>query len=244
MPLAASKERKSSLGSKAEHGTSVLIAFEKIRELIVRGQLSPGTWIVEGDLAERLNMSRTPVRSALHLLQREGYVLERKISNKSRMMVAPLTKEDASELYSIVGRVEGFAGRQLGRLPKARRATVAQTLRGLNSQLAKIAKNRNLAGNIFDVDRKFHQTIVNMGAGPRLLRLHQAIEPQTERYWRLYASSIIDNLHVSIAEHEEIIDAILAGDEDMIERALQKNWENGYSRLEKVIDMFGERGSW
>ena len=62
---------------KAEHGTSLLTAFREIRELIVHGRLAPGTWILEADLAERLNMSRTPVRGAIHWLQREGYVLER-----------------------------------------------------------------------------------------------------------------------------------------------------------------------
>ena len=244
MPVALSEEPKRPIRSKAEHGTSVAIAFEKIRELVVHGRLSPGTWVVEGDLADRLNMSRTPVRSALNLLQREGYIHERKISNKSRMIVAPLTKEDANELYSIVGRVEGLAGRQVALLPKARSSQIAQTLKSLNQQLEKIRGNRELAGGIFEIDRRFHRIIVSSGAGPRLSKLHQAIEPQVERYWRLYASSIIDNLHLSIAEHNEIVEAILEGNQDAIERALQKNWENGYSRLEKVIEMFGERGSW
>src|ERR1700691_5609744 len=132
MPAVPNTARESPLPSKAEHGSSILIAFEKIRELVVHGRLSPGTWVVEGDLAERLNMSRTPVRSALHLLQREGYVQERKNSNKSRMMVAPLTKEDASELYSIIGHVEGLAGRQIVLLPKARASQITQSLKGLN----------------------------------------------------------------------------------------------------------------
>lgn len=80
--------------------------------------------------------------------------------------------------------------------------------------------------------------------GPRLTTLHRAIEPQTERYWRLYASSIINELHVSVSEHEEIIAALLEGDADRLDRALCTNWENGCKRLERVIDMFGERGSW
>jgi DNA-binding GntR family transcriptional regulator len=74
--------------------------------------------------------------------------------------------------------------------------------------------------------------------------LHRAIEPQTERYWRLYASSIINELHVSISEHDEIVSAVLQGDPDRLERALCTNWENGCKRLARVIEMFGERGSW
>ena len=60
--------------AKAEHGTSLLTAFREIRELIVHGRLSPGTWILEAELAERLNMSRTPVRAAFRILADEGLV--------------------------------------------------------------------------------------------------------------------------------------------------------------------------
>src|SRR5690242_3834094 len=85
--------------SDPERGRSVTTAFVKIRELIVRGRLAPGSWVVEADLADHLKMSRTPVRSALHLLLREGYIVEQKGRTKSRMTVAPLTKEDAQEIY-------------------------------------------------------------------------------------------------------------------------------------------------
>ncbi len=77
---------------KLVHGTSVHTAFQQLRELIVHGKLSPGTWIVEGDLAKRLHISRTPIRAALNKLQQEGYVREHRMANKSRMIVAPLTK--------------------------------------------------------------------------------------------------------------------------------------------------------
>jgi DNA-binding GntR family transcriptional regulator len=229
---------------KAEHGTSLRIAFEEIRELIVHGKLSPGTWLVEGDLAEKLGMSRTPIRSAIQWLQREGYVIEYKNVSKSRMVVAPLTKEDASELYSIIGRVEGLAGRQIVSLRKTERADVVRKLKEINEQLRAIpdAKPPRPAA-IFDLDRGFHRTIVESGAGPRLLVLHRAIEPQAERYWRLYASGILSNLHVSLAEHDKIVAAIAAGDEDRIDQGLQTNWKNGCERLGQLIDAFGERGS-
>jgi DNA-binding GntR family transcriptional regulator len=240
-----STAKKSAGKLKAEHGMSLRTAFQEIRELIVHGKLSPGTWIVEGDLAERLGMSRTPVRGALHWLQREGYVLEHKNVSKSRMIVAPLTKEDASELYSIIGRIEGLAGRRTAVLAKAARMAIAQQLKAYNRQLDEIVNERSgKAGGIFDLDRNFHRTIIESGAGPRLLVLHKAIEPQTERYWRLYASSIIHDLHRSIAEHDEIIDAIAEGNADRVERGLQANWEKGAERLAHVIEVFGERGSW
>ncbi len=231
--------------AKAEHGTSVDTAFQQIRDLIVHGRMAPGTWIVEGDLCDHLNMSRTPVRGALYLLQREGYVLEYKSNSKSRMIVAPLTKEDANELYPIIGRIEGLAGRRTAALPQAERDELAVKLKQINEKLAQIARDRGFNGPaIFDLDHEFHRLIVAAGSGPRLNAMHRAIEPQTERYWRLYSSSIINELHVSVKEHEEIVDALVEGNADRLERALTVNWENGCKRLEKVFDVFGERGSW
>lgn len=231
--------------TKAEHGTSVDTAFQRIRDLIVHCRLAPGTWIVEGDLCEHLNMSRTPVRGALYLLQREGYVLEYRNGSKSRMIVAPLTKEDANELYPIFGRIEGLAGRRAAALPRQEREELAAKLTQVNKKLAHIAQEHSYKGpDIFDLDHEFHRLVVSAGSGPRLNTLHRAIEPQTERYWRLYASSIINELHVSVTEHEEIIAALVEGAPDRLERALIANWEKGCKRLEKVIDIFGERGSW
>lgn len=231
--------------TKAEHGTSVHTAFQRIRDLIVHGQMAPGMWIVEGDLCEHLNMSRTPVRGALYLLQREGYVLESRTGSKSRMTVAPLTKEDAGDLYSIIGRIEGLAGRRAAQLAEPVRQELANNLKPINAELTRIAQQRIVEGaSIFDLDCEFHSLIVKAGAGPRLATLHRAIEPQAERYWRLYASSIINNLILSTEEHEVIIDALVAGDADRLEEALRRNWENGCQRLAHVIDVFGERGSW
>jgi DNA-binding GntR family transcriptional regulator len=228
-----------------EHGTSVDSAFHRMRDLIVQGRMAPGTWIVEGDLCDHLQMSRTPVRGALYLLQREGYVLEHRNGRKSRMIVAPVTKEDAGDLYSIIGRIEGLAGRRAAELPADERQKLAAELKQANNRLGQIAQERSIGGpEIFDLDHRFHRILVDAGSGPRLSALHGAIEPQTERYWRLYASSIINELHVSVEEHEEIIAALLSGDADRLERALVVNWENGCQRLAKVIDIFGERGSW
>jgi DNA-binding GntR family transcriptional regulator len=230
--------------SKPEHGTSVLVALKQVRELIIHGQLSPGTWIVEGELAKRLHLSRTPIRSALQWLQQEGYVLEQRTATKSRMIVAPLTKEDANELYSFIGRIEGLAGRVTATAPKTQRMAVVQKLKSLNRLLSEVERDPSKQVTIFDLDSEFHRLVVESGAGPRLRMWHKTIEPQVERYWRLYSNFIMNNLRYSITEHNDIINAIKVGDPDLTERSLQANWEKGCERLGHVIDVFGERGSW
>ncbi|HVG26266.1 MAG TPA: GntR family transcriptional regulator [Acidobacteriaceae bacterium] len=228
-----------------EHGSSIDIAFQHIRELIVFGKLAPGTWIIEAELSQKLGMSRTPIRGALQWLQREGYVIEQKAKLNSRMMVAPLTGEDARELYAIVARIEGLAGRQTATLPKAERMEIASRIRAINAELDLIAKTRDLnKRNIFDLDMQFHRIIVEAGAGPRLLLLHDGVKPQTERYWRLYANNILDQLHLAVGEHERIIRAIQKGDAPVAESALITNWVNGADRIAGVIETQGERGIW
>jgi DNA-binding GntR family transcriptional regulator len=221
------------------------IAYEKLRDRIVHGRLAPGSRVVEADVAQRLGISRTPVRSALHRLQQEGYVVASRSARQSRLTVAPLTKEDARELYWIVGHIEGLAARLLaGRPAEVRARTVAQ-LCAINDQLNELARaRRSDPGRIFELDMNFHLRLVEASAGPRLLALHAAIKPQAERYWRLYASAIIDELGSSVSEHLEIIDAIRRGDAEAAEQAVRANWENGSERLAQVIDSLGERGSW
>jgi DNA-binding GntR family transcriptional regulator len=108
-------------------------------------------------------------------------VVEQRGRTKSRMMVAPLTKEDASELYAIVGRIEGLAGRLTASLPREKRMAVVRQKK-LNTRLQRIAQSRNVGKeSIFDLDMDFHRLIVEAGAGPRLLKLHNGIKPQTER---------------------------------------------------------------
>ena len=244
MPKVKSNSTATAIAPKREHGTSVVSALKQVRELIVHGKLSPGTWILEEELAKRLHLSRTPTRAALQWLQQEGYIREHRTATRARMIVAPLTKEDAKELYSVIGRLEGLAGRITAALPKSERMVVVNQLKSLNQQLAEVKLDANKHGEIFDLDRNFHRLVVESGAGPRLQSWHQTVEPQVERYWRLYANSMLINFQFSINEHNDIIRALVAGDADQVERSLQVNWENGCERLGHIIDIFGERGSW
>jgi DNA-binding GntR family transcriptional regulator len=245
---AKSKTRKSRKPAKtlATHRErSFDVAYRKLRELIVHGRLAPGTRVVEADIARRLEISRTPVRSALHRLQQEGYVAAYRSSRQARLAVAPLTKEDSRELYWIVGHIEGLAGRLVAQLGDEARARVVEKLAAINAELSRLAANAQPnPSRIFDLDMGFHQVLVESAAGPRLVAIHAAIKPQTERYWRLYASAIVDQLGESVAEHKSIIESIQRGDADTAEQAIRKNWQCGAERLARVIESLGERGSW
>jgi DNA-binding GntR family transcriptional regulator len=226
-------------------GERPLVVYEQLRDLIVHGHLAPGGRIVESEVAARLGVSRTPVRGALQRLQQEGYIVDPAGGRLARPTVAPLTSEDARELFHMVAEIEGLAARWAAEHPTGERRTLARTLRALNADFRREGQIRRPDfDRLHDLDTGFHRAYVEVGAGPRLLALHTTIKPQAERYERLYLSLLSSDLQSSIAEHEAIAAAIERGDADASQRAVQTNWRNAAARLERVIDRAGERGSW
>jgi DNA-binding GntR family transcriptional regulator len=230
---------------KPERGDRVTIAYLKLRELIVAGRLAPGSRIIETAVASRLGVSRTPVRAALQRLQQEGYVMITSPGQQSRMSVTPLTQDDARELFGMVSAVEGLAANWGARRPLEERLQVVAELRGLNGELLEASRaDLRDVNRVFVLDQQFHRRVVEAGAGPRLLALHESFKPQSERYGRIYSSALINEISTSVEEHEDVIGGIEAGDGEAAEQAMRRNWWNASERLAQVIGTVGERGSW
>ena len=184
------------------------------------------------------------MRSALHRLEQEGFVAPAGRGRERRLIVSPLTRDDGEEVYLIVGHLEGLAARMAAGLSAPRRKALATRLRQLNRELALEARKREDAARVFELDLEFHRSYVEGVVGPRLLTLHRAIKPQSERYSRLYVTVLLDELSASVKEHERIAAAIAKGDPDAAQRAAETNWHNAARRLAHIIAQHGERGSW
>ena len=226
------------------HQDNISRVYEELRALIVWGQLPPGARIAERAVAERLGASRTPVRSALHRLQQDGFVARTGGGREQRLIVAPVTKDDGEELFIIVGHLEGLAARTAAGLPLGKRRAIVRRMRELNREMSAESRKRGDVARVFDLDLAFHRAYVDGVAGTRLLALHHAIKPQTERYARLYISVLIDELSSSIKEHDNIARCIADGDQAKAQRAVETNWHNAAARLTRIISQHGERGSW
>lgn len=230
----------------AEPGRELVTrAYERLRELIVQGKLGPGVRLVEADLATRLGMSRTPLRMALFRLSQEGYVDALGEGRQARLAVAPLTQEDAIEIFAIVGGVEGIAARGAAGLPDAERAALVRRLREINAAMRDAAANGPVnATETIRLDTEFHRAYVEAGAGRRLLNLFRTLKPQADRYIYLYYTTLTAEIKVSTAEHDVIVESIAKGDAASAWRAVQENWDNAAVRLSKSISAIGERGVW
>ena len=223
---------------------NVTRVYNELHALIVSGQLPPGTRVAERAVVARMGLSRTPVRSALHRLQQEGFVASVGRTGDQRLIVTPLTRGDGREVFLIVGHLEGLAASEAASLPADRRKEIVRRLRGINRELAAASRAKASPSVLFDLDLKFHEAYVEGVAGPRVVALHRAIKPQSERYARLYVNVLLDELPTSVKEHEGIAAAIAKGDPKSAQHAVEMNWHNAAARLAEVIAEHGERGHW
>jgi len=219
--------------------------YERVRDLIVRGRFSPGVRLVEAQLVERLGVSRTSVRAALQRLQQEGYVTTGNGSRRGRPMVAPLTAEDARELFSMVGEIEGLGAERAAEMAEARRQALVDRLSRINTEYQQAASYQDPdRDELFALDTRFHREYVEASAGPRLLSLHDAVKPQIERYIRIYQQALHEAIQTSVIEHAGIIAAIASGSGRSAQESVRTNWRNAASRLQAVIGTRGEAGTW
>lgn len=224
---------------------SVDRVYEELLDRIVRGVLSPGSRIVEREIAERLGVSRTPVREAVRRLQDEGLLVANKAEKYARPVVAALTGDDARELHDLVARLDAVAARRAAELPADRREAMARELSSRNRSFSDAGREKDVSpGRLVELDHAFHAVYLEAVAGPRLMAMRKSAKPQIARYAWSYAAHIVERIPESVAEHEVIIDAIRAGDADRAEQAVLVNWDHAAQRVRQAIEQAGERGGW
>ena len=195
--------------------------FIKLEDEILSGKLTRGTALTEISLSERLGVSRTPVRSALHRLAEEGLV--EAVANKGCVVIG-ITNADLVDIYKIRVRLEGLA------------SAIAATRiaeEGLNTlresvELAEFYISKNDTEKLKELDSEFHETIYR-STGNRLLcktlsELHRKIKS-----YRKLSLTVPGRLERSVLEHREIYQAIAIRDAEKadmltslhIERALE-----------------------
>lgn len=219
--------------------------YRQVRDLIIALKLSPGAPLSESDLTARLRVSRTPIREALHRLQQEGFAVVHRVGATSRMVVAPMTIEDMRELHAILGVLEGLAARAAAQLPEQSRVALAAHLYDLNDRLRDAWKaGSSRVRDAQDLHVQFHRAFVEAAARRRLLSELNALQPQVERYERVYTGALASEFSESLQEHALIVDAMAKGDPEEAERCVVNNWRRGTERYVRIVQNFGERGSW
>lgn len=179
---------------------------DAVRALIVDGELRPGTRLVERTLAERLGVSRVPVREALRDLVAEGYAVTRATGG---IAVRDYPADEVAELFEVRAALESILLRRAagGVSPEG-----ARRLRGCLAATEEVLAAGDRAGAVAG-NARFHEVLADVAAGPLLRGLLDGVRDRMRWLLRQHADPAA--MH---AEHVALLDAVLAGDGPTVER--------------------------
>lgn len=198
----------------------------RIREMILEDELPPGAPIRERQLAERLGVSRTPLREALKLLAAEGLV---ELAPRRGATVAAPSRAEIRELLEVLGGLEGFAARlACGRAQPAQ----LRELRALHHEMVAAWLRGDRLG-YFHRNQTIHRAIVQLAGNRALSDYHRAINA------RVYRARYICNLRTrrweqAIREHEQILDALERRDAAAVGSLLETHVLAAWDRMEAM----------
>jgi DNA-binding GntR family transcriptional regulator len=179
-------------------------AANRLRSLIVRGDLAPGQPLIESDLSDALGVSRTPLREALKQLASEGLVELR--LNRSAI-VTPLRRDELIELFEALSGIERCAAEL------AATRMVARDVGQLETLQARIEwhHDRGEMREYFEINQQIHRAIVGFARNGVLKATHDMLLPRAERA-RFLGLTVLGRWDESVRDHREILDALKARD--------------------------------
>ena len=205
--------------SSAEDSSPGQISKEKIyqslRADIISHRLRPGQAIREDELADRLGVSRTPVREMLRRLEQEDLV--RVVPNRG-VFVSELTDKDIDEVLEIRLALETAAARSA-----ATKLTAEQMkeLKDIRKQLDTAVKLKDSVLS-FEADTRLHGLILQAAGNKRSHRIINNLMGQIHRI-RFISGHKPGRIDTTVKEHKEIIQALLNGDPDAAEETMRKH---------------------
>lgn len=201
----------------------------RIRQMIVDGEIAAGSRINEVHLARELGVSRTPLREAIARLVREDTLVA---VPRIGAFARPLTLEEFDQLYPIRALLDPEALRLAG-LP------TSQHLRRLERLNARIKSARDPDG-IIDLDDQWHLLLIDHCPNKVLLELVRDLIRRTRRY-ELALMRERREIELATETHDRIIDKLRAGDPDAAAAILKHNLEAGREPIRRWLAILEAR---
>jgi GntR family transcriptional regulator, vanillate catabolism transcriptional regulator len=187
---------------------------ERLRRLVLTGQLPPGTRLIQEEVASELRVSRTPLREAIRVLVHEGLLTTE--GGNATVRVAEFSDEDGRELYEVREVVDGLAARLCA--TRGLSEERLDHLATLADQLVTSVEAEPLDARMFvAVHAQFHLDILEASGNKRLQRLDSIVGMSAQMLFPRYATRT-ERMKVSAAEHAHILDAIRSGDGERAEQ--------------------------
>jgi len=203
-------------------GIRMMEAYERIRSAILEGVLLPGRRLSQVKIADQLGLSRTPVREALRLIEKEGLIT----SERGRQIViSPTSLSDLDELYALRVKLDTMTVRSTA--ADLADADIAEMQGCIDAMIA--SSSPELFAEFDVAHRQFHMIPIQL-AGPRHADYSARLNEHAERYRRLYLVQP-SSYQQSHDEHRAILDACEKRDGEQLASLLAEH----YARIALTI---------
>lgn len=199
-------------------------AYWRLLEEIRSGQLQPGTRLTETELAERLAISRTPVREAIRRLEADGLVTH---EPRVGAMIRRLEYAEVMELYEMRSVLEGTAARMASR--SASEVEIAE-LAAINDSMAAAVDPLQLAA----LNQRFHLTLIDAARNRYLVKAVQSVH-KTMLILGPTTLEEAGRAQAAVAEHAAVLSALSARDWAAAEAAMRRHMDAAHQvRLRQI----------
>ena len=202
------------------------MVYAWLREEILAGRLRPGQALSENEVAQRLSVSRTPVREAIIRLEGEGLLSVRPQVGTS---VAPIDVEAVADVQFLREAIEC---RTVALAARSVTPADAKELRANLKAQARIAARGDHAAFV-PLDDRMHQKLVAMAGRPRVWRAVEDAKAQLDRvrFLSLEDPAWLATIH---CQHEQIVERVLAGDAEGAQAAMSRHLRAVFASIETI----------
>ena len=203
------------------------VVFNTLRQAILRGELKPGERLMEIQLANKLGVSRTPIREAIRKLELEGLVL---MIPRKGAEVAEITEKSLKDVLEIRRALEDLAVRLA--CEKITKEELKE-LKKAGDDFKKVLKSQDIT-EVAEADVRFHDVIYMATDNPKLIQLLNNFREQMYRFRVEYLKKAEVRPQL-LAEHDEIIRYITEGNKEEASRVVTRHIENQALTVQDVI---------
>jgi DNA-binding GntR family transcriptional regulator len=193
--------------------------FENLKQAIIRGEVAPGDRLVESRLADALDISRTPVREAIHKLEREG--LLRRLP-KGGFAVMNFSREDIEETFGIRCVLESYAARL------AAQNYSEEELLPLEEKLREFQRllDNGRLDELPRINTEFHNILYALSRSPKLIKMINDLRDQIYRFRRILLEK--DKwAEASNNDHQKMLEAIRERNVNRVEKVVKQHIARG-----------------
>ncbi|MDH3228272.1 MAG: GntR family transcriptional regulator [Alphaproteobacteria bacterium] len=201
-------------------------AADRLRDMIVEGELAPGERIREQAVCDLLGLSRTPLREAMKVLAAEGLVM---LQPNRGATVSDPSPADIADTFRVIGALEALAGELA--CERVKENEIAE-IRVLHYQMA-LHQTRGELREYFRLNQRIHETLVELSGNNVLIETHRQLGGRIRRQ-RFVANRSGDRWEQAMEEHEQMLEALAARDGKRLAEVLRRHLDNKLTALERV----------